>query len=171
MLSRFKPTWMIKDIYSISPQFLLKNQIDTILTDLDNTLIPWNAKDGNQDLENWLKEMRKHGIKVIIVSNNGHKRIARALAPYNVDFIARAVKPLTFGLRQAIQKHHLNAKRTVMIGDQLMTDVFAANNLKIKSILVKPLVVNDAAATKLNRQLEKMVWKKLMKRYPDLEWK
>jgi uncharacterized protein len=171
MLSRFKPTWMIGDIYSISPQFLLDHNINCVLTDLDNTLVPWNSKNGSRALHDWLAENKKFGIKVIVVSNNSHKRIQKAVQDYELPFVPRAMKPLTIGIRQALKQFHLKKRNTVMIGDQLMTDVVAANSCGVRSILVKPLVRDDAWNTTINRYFEKIVWNKLSKKYPDLHWK
>ncbi|GHP12915.1 haloacid dehalogenase [Lentilactobacillus fungorum] len=171
MLSRFKPTWMIENIYSISPQFLLEHKINCVLTDLDNTLVPWNSKVGSDELRAWLASIKKYGIQVIVVSNNSHHRIQAAVKDYELPFVPRAMKPLSIGIRHAIKEFHLNKKNTVMVGDQLMTDVVSANSCGVRSILVKPLVRTDAWNTTINRYFEKIVWNKLIKKYPDLHWK
>ncbi|WP_268912959.1 YqeG family HAD IIIA-type phosphatase [Lentilactobacillus sp. SPB1-3] len=170
MISMFKPSWMFRDIYHVSPEFLAGNHIKYVLTDLDNTLIPWNQIAGDEKLAEWLKEMKKYGIKVIVVSNNSYSRIEHALVDYDVNFVSRALKPLTFGIDRAIRKYSLNRKETVMIGDQLMTDVFSANNSRINSILVKPLVNNDSWTTWFNRFIERFVFQLLKKKYSDIHW-
>ncbi|GEP22847.1 MAG: YqeG family HAD IIIA-type phosphatase [Lentilactobacillus diolivorans] len=171
MLSRFKPTWMIENIFSISPQFLLDNNINCVLTDLDNTLVPWNSKQGSAELRDWLLDIKKYGIKVIVVSNNSHRRIKEAVKDYELPFVPRAMKPLTIGIRHAIKEFHLTKKNTVMVGDQLLTDVVSANSCRVRSILVKPLVRNDAWNTTINRYFERIIWNKLIKKYPNLHWK
>lgn len=45
-----------------------------------------------------------------------------------------------------------------------MTDVVAANSCGVRSILVKPLVRDDAWNTTINRYFEKIVWNKLSKK-------
>lgn len=170
MISKFKPSWMFQDIYHVSPEFLAGNHIKYILTDLDNTLIPWNQSDGSEKLADWLREMKKYGIKVIVVSNNSYSRISQALTDYDVAFVSRALKPLTFGINRAINQYSLSRKETVMIGDQLLTDVFSANNSGVNSILVKPLVNNDGWTTWFNRFLERFVFQLLKKKYSDIHW-
>lgn len=64
------------------------------MVDLDNTLIAWNNPDGTPELHQWLQTMRTNGIKVIVVSNNKHDRVKRAVAKFDVDFVSRAMKPL-----------------------------------------------------------------------------
>ncbi len=171
MLSKFKPTWMVGNIYHVSPQFLLKNNINCVLTDLDNTLVPWNSKEGSEELRTWLHEIKKYGIKVIVVSNNSHHRIQKAVQDYELPFVPRAMKPLTIGIRHALKRFHLNRRNTVMIGDQLLTDIFAANSCHVRSILVKPLVASDGWNTQVNRYFERLIWNRLIAKYPDLHWK
>ncbi|WP_172189883.1 YqeG family HAD IIIA-type phosphatase [Lentilactobacillus kribbianus] len=170
MLNQFKPTWMFTSIFDVTPTFLLEHGIDTVFTDLDNTLMPWDKHEGDDRLNTWLTEMNHFGIKVIVVSNNSHQRIAEAVDPLNLEFISRALKPTGIGIRRALKQFHLKRDKVVMIGDQLLTDVKAANGSHIKSILVKPLVNNDAWNTYLNRQLERVVWYQLKQKYPDLHW-
>lgn len=171
MFSKFKPTWMFNNIYAITPEFLKANKITTILTDLDNTLIPWDTKKSTHQLKNWLIVMHNNGIQVIVISNNSFNRVNSAIASLNVPFISRALKPLNFGIKRAIKNYNLNPNQVIMVGDQLMTDILASNNSGVKSILVKPLVASDAWNTKPNRMIEHAIWKQLYKKYPDLKWR
>ena len=93
MFSKFKPTWMVDAIYQITPHQLKKQGIKAVLTDLDNTLIAWNDPDGSEELKNWLLEMKNAGIPVIVVSNNNSERVARAVAPFGLQYVHRALKP------------------------------------------------------------------------------
>ncbi|CAM2765718.1 YqeG family HAD IIIA-type phosphatase [Fructilactobacillus fructivorans] len=171
MLSLFKPTWMVNNIYQISPEKLKSYGISAILTDLDNTLIPWNNPEGTVQLHEWLERIRDYGIRVIVVSNNNRERIEKALNSLQLPFVARALKPLTFGILRALKTYHLKRSQVVMVGDQILTDIWAANNTRIRSILVKPLVTSDAWNTRINRFFEAFVYTKLMRKYDDLKWK
>ena len=57
-----------------------------------------------------------------------------------------------------------------MVGDQLMTDMLAANTAGVRSILVKPLINTDKWDTQINRFFEKFVMKDLQKKYPNMKW-
>ena len=59
----------------------------------------------------------------------------------------------------------------VIVGDQLLTDVFGGNRLGIRSILVMPLVETDLVWTLLNRKIEKFLFKRIEKKHPDLKWR
>ncbi|GAB6091858.1 YqeG family HAD IIIA-type phosphatase [Furfurilactobacillus curtus] len=170
MVAQFKPTWMISAIYNITPEQLNRAGIKTILTDLDNTLIAWNNPDGTPQLREWLALMNQHGIQVVVVSNNSAKRISHAVAALGLPFVSRALKPFTRGIRQAKRRYHLTNDDVVMIGDQLMTDIWAANHAHVRSILVKPLIETDKWDTRINRFFERFVMRRLLKIYPNLTW-
>ncbi|KRM90620.1 YqeG family HAD IIIA-type phosphatase [Liquorilactobacillus cacaonum] len=163
MLTRFKPTWMISSIFEITPKEITEKGIKVILTDLDNTLIAWNNPDGTPELRNWLELMNAEKIPVIVVSNNNKKRVAKAVEPFGLPFIARAMKPLTKGINEAKKQLNLEDNQIVLVGDQLLTDVAAANAAKIKSIWVKPIIETDAWNTRPNRIVEKFIKKNLQK--------
>ncbi|KRN88532.1 YqeG family HAD IIIA-type phosphatase [Ligilactobacillus ceti] len=172
MLAKFKPTWMIESIYDITPQDLQKQGIKVVLTDLDNTLIAWNNPDGTPELRKWLKEMEQAKIPVVVISNNNHKRVKRAVESLSLPFISRALKPFSRGVRIAKRRYHLQAKDVVLVGDQLMTDIAAANSAGIRSVLVRPIVQTDAWNTKFNRFLEKQVKKQLAKKEGfEIKWR
>lgn len=170
MIEKFKPTWRLKKIYSLTPNELKKAGIKAVLTDLDNTLIAWDNPDGTSELRTWITQMELTGIPVIVVSNNSHSRVKRALRNIQLPFVSRALKPLGFGIHRALRKLNLNADQVVMVGDQLLTDILAANSAGTRSILVKPLLNSDAWNTKINRFFEYFIQKRLTKKYPDMNW-
>ena len=171
MTESFTPTWMIDAIYRLTPEQLQAQGIKAVLTDLDNTLIAWNNPDGTTELHDWLERMNEAGIPVMIVSNNSAARIARVAEPLNLPFVSRALKPLTRGLNEAVTKLNLQKNEVVMVGDQLLTDIWSSNNHVVRSILVKPLIETDQWNTKINRFFEKGVKKQMLKAHPELQWR
>lgn len=170
MFSNFKPTWMVDAIYQITPEQLKRHGIKGVLTDLDNTLIAWNNPDGTEELKSWLKSLRDAGIPVIVISNNNHDRVRVAVEKFEVDFVARALKPLGKGIREGVERLGLPKEEVVMIGDQIMTDVRAAHRVGLRSILVRPIVQTDSWKTQFNRLCERKIMKHLQKKNPDMIW-
>lgn len=150
-----KPTWLVQAVYGLTPAHLQQQGIKAVLCDLDNTLIAWNNPDGTKQLHDWLNEMQQAGLIVMVVSNNNHERVKRALAKLELPFVARALKPLPIGINRAIKQLGLRRSEVVMVGDQLLTDVLAGNVARIKTILVKPLVETDAWNTRITRFFER----------------
>ena len=172
MLNQFKPTWMIESIYNLTPDELKANGIKEILTDLDNTLIAWNNPSGTRELHQWLQQMAANQIPVIVVSNNNHDRVEKAVQRFDLPFVARALKPLKTGLKKALKEYQLQPDEVVMVGDQMLTDVLAANRMKIRSILVKPLMQTDAWNTRINRLMERKIQAQLAKKGNfEIQWR
>ncbi|MGT2906751.1 YqeG family HAD IIIA-type phosphatase [Streptococcus dentiloxodontae] len=161
----YRPDFMVEAVYDLRANSLREQGIRAVLVDLDNTLVAWNKPDGTPELRAWLDEMTMADIPVVVVSNNKHSRVERAVASFHVDFVSRAMKPFTRGINKAIERYGFSREEVVIVGDQLMTDIRAAHRAGIKSILVRPLVTSDAWNTKFNRWRERRMWKKLEAAY------
>lgn len=166
----YRPDFLVEAVYDLTPDRLRHHGIKAVLVDLDNTLIAWNTPDGTPELRDWLDSMTEADMPVVVVSNNKHSRVERAVDKFGVDFVSRAMKPFTRGIKIAIDRYGFDPTEVVMVGDQLMTDIRAAHRAGIKSILVKPLVTSDAWNTKINRWRERRVVAKLEDKYGKLNY-
>ena len=72
--------------------------------------------------------------------------------------------PSTRGLRKIKKDYKLKKKEMAMIGDQMVTDIFAGNRFRIMTILVDPLGEKDLKITGLNRKIESSIIKHYVKR-------
>ena len=115
--------------------------------------------------------MTEADMPVVVVSNNSHARVRRAVERFHVDFVSRAMKPFAHGINATINRYGFSKEEVVMVGDQLMTDIRAAHRAGIRSILVRPLVTSDAWNTKFNRARERRVWKKIEEKYGAFVYK
>ena len=162
---------MIDAIYKITPAQLKKLGIKAVLTDLDNTLIAWNNPDGTEELKTWLLEMKNAGITVLVVSNNKDSRIKRVVEKFDLDYVARALKPTARGFKLAEKKLGLKPSEMLMVGDQIMTDIRGANAAGIRNVLVQPIVDTDSWNTRINRFFERKIMKYLSKKHPEMTWR
>jgi HAD superfamily phosphatase (TIGR01668 family) len=167
----YLPDYTIRAVYDLQPDVLRREGIKAVLVDLDNTLIAWNNPDGTPELRAWIDAMTIAGIPVVVVSNNKHSRVERAVDKFGIDFVSRAMKPFTRGINIAINRYGFNREEVVMVGDQLMTDIRAAHRANVKSILVEPLVKSDAWITKFNRWRESRMMKKIEEKYGKFDYK
>ena len=71
--------------------------------------------------------------------------------------VAKAVKPLPPAFLMALRKLGAKRSETVVIGDQLVTDVMGAHFLGMKAYLLAPLVEQDLPHTLLLRNFERVV--------------
>lgn len=164
LLKQFLPNEHVQSIYDIKPEDLLKRNIKGIITDLDNTLVGWNEDDASLAVIDWMENMASHKIEVIIVSNNQHKRVMHFSEPLNRPYIHRANKPLRSAFRKSLKQLNLKKEEVVVIGDQVMTDIWGGNRSGFHTILVVPILATDDKATKINRRIERYILKKLEKR-------
>jgi len=164
LLDRFIPNMTVDSIYEIDLNALRKQGIQGIITDLDNTLVGAREPDATPELIRWLQQLDEHGFRVVIVSNNHLPRVERFAKPLGMPFVHRAKKPTLAPFRKALSLLNLSHEQVVVIGDQMMTDVYGGNRMGLYTILVKPIAPQDEGlGTRINRRLEKIV-RAMMKR-------
>lgn len=169
VLKQFSPDKMLNTPFGITAAQLRKMGKSTILTDLDNTLLAWDQLDATDEVINWFTILKEEGIKVMIFSNNNEERVARVAKAIDVPYLARAKKPLGANFRWALKEMDATPEETVMIGDQIMTDIFGGNRQKLTTIFVRPVKQTDGMATKLNRMMESVILKRLAKKN-QIKW-
>ncbi|VEF47713.1 HAD family phosphatase [Bacillus freudenreichii] len=157
LLKQFLPDEYVKSIFSIKPAVLKEKGIKGIITDLDNTLVEWDRPYATPQLIDWLEELKNHDMKVTIVSNNNEKRVGDFSNPLNIPFIYRAKKPSRKAFQRAVKEMGLSREETVIIGDQLLTDVFGGNRGGFYTILVVPVAQSDGFFTRFNRMVERRI--------------
>lgn len=169
---KFIPSLYINTVFEIDYKKLYENGIRLILTDLDNTLISYKENEADELLLSWIVERKREGFEVIIVSNNSNReRVSLFAKQLEIESVSVATKPLKRGFRKALKLASRKYDKTeiVAIGDQLMTDVFAANRMNYHSVLVKAIDrKTEKWTTRFNRKLELHVIKKIQKKYPKL---
>ncbi len=80
-----------------------------------------------------------------------------------VAFYAKARKPLPAGYRRAIQQMGGQPARTLMLGDQLLTDILGASLAGLDSVLLRPIsLAQEFRWTYVNRRIEKLFIKKVL---------
>ncbi|WP_368652149.1 YqeG family HAD IIIA-type phosphatase [Ornithinibacillus sp. 4-3] len=164
MYSRFLPNTYVKSIFDIDPVFLKENGIRGIITDLDNTLIPWNVQDASAEIIKWFKQLEANNIKVTVISNNNENRVKVFSDPLKVPYIANARKPLKRSFKQAAKLMGLCPGQVAVIGDQLLTDILGGNSAGFYTILVAPIVQTDAKITQINRTIERRIMERFRKK-------
>lgn len=160
-MSLLKPTRCFDKLTDISVEEIKKFNVETILLDIDNTLAVPDSKEPFDGVLNWLKEMEKEKFKLLIISNNTKERVESFAKTVNLMGIYHAKKPMPFKVKKAIGKE---IKKTLMIGDQIFTDVLLANLSGMKSILLNPQAKDpEILSFKIKRKVEKFLKKNFIK--------
>ncbi len=157
------PSLYLDSVKNINATLLKKNNLSGLILDVDNTLIDYdrNLLDG---VEKWCEEIKREGIKCIILSNSNKKdKIEKVAQTLDLDYILFAKKPLKSGFKKALEKLELKPEEVAVVGDQLFTDIIGARGMKMFPILVKPVGKKDIFITKVKRPIENAFIKKYLK--------
>lgn len=157
MLKHFLPDQHVKNIFEIDPDGLREKGVKGIITDLDNTLVEWDQPTASPKLIKWFDNMRRNEILITIVSNNNEQRVKAFSDPLQIPFIFQARKPMTRAFNRALKQMGLRKEETVVIGDQLLTDVLGGNRSGFHTILVIPVAQTDGFVTRFNRKVERRI--------------
>jgi len=164
LLSKFKfitlllPDFYLLSIFDIDLDKLYQRGMRTILLDLDNTIVQRDIEVFSEEIIGWVKKVKQKSFKICIVSNNRPKRVYPLAQKLDLPAICRFAKPLRTPFCQAMKLLKSKPEETVIIGDQIFTDILGGNRLGLCTILVNPLEGKEFWATRLiNRKLEKIV--------------
>ncbi len=160
----FLPKHYYKDIFSINYNKLKAENIKLILFDLDNTICPPKENILSEDVKELFEKISSIGIKCVIFSNTIDKSKLKNFSNYyNIDVYGLAFKPFSLSYKKIFKKYKYKKEEICSVGDQLITDILGGNLAKIKTILVDPISDVDEKVTRINRKIEKSIFKKLKK--------
>ena len=162
-MDKFIPDMYQKSIYDINYKKLKKRGIKCLLFDLDNTLINYEDCEVGSKVKNLFAKL-EDDFKVIIMSNSGKKRLTPIKEALNVDVAYSSRKPFKYKYKKILALYGFKEYQVAAIGDQLITDIFGANNMGFTSILVNRLNNNEPIQTRFNRHFEKKILNKLNKK-------
>jgi HAD superfamily phosphatase (TIGR01668 family) len=133
-MSIFRADRKFERFEDVTPDLLKKENVDLLLCDLDNTLRLHSEKEPADELQDWVKDCKKAGVKIVIISNNGRKKMMQKFCePIKVDCVWWAKKPMSKKLTETMQEHQISPQNTVMLGDKWSTDVLAAKFAGVRS--------------------------------------
>lgn len=144
-------------VAEVSVEDLRREGIDTVLLDLDNTLVPWQQRDITEEVRAWLVAMKEAGMKLFLVSNTrSGKRIVALSEELGIPHVRGAWKPRKKGFLHAMKELGSEPSKTVIIGDQMFTDVLGGNRLGLYTVLVLPIAHREFLGTKISRAAERV---------------
>ncbi len=154
------PEYKFEKFDDVTAEFLSSLGIKGVLLDIDNTLEPYEHDVPGEHVISWLKSLEEKGIKTAIVSNNKRRRVETFSKNIGIPAYAMSGKPFTKKLFAAMADIGTDKSNTVFIGDQILTDVWAAHNAGIIAILVPPINDKRDPFTRFKRILEQPIQRK-----------
>jgi HAD superfamily phosphatase (TIGR01668 family) len=125
------------------------------LLDVDNTLVQWKGELPSSETLTWLEEAKRIGFQLCLISNTRRPaRLMRLSEKLEIPVVRGRMKPSRAMYRLALIKFNRRPEEAIMIGDQLITDVFGANRSGIDAVWVERMEGPEFKGTAVNRMLE-----------------
>ncbi len=133
------PTIIIDSVTQLTEAYLRSRDIQLLMLDFDNTIVPYTTDTPTGEMDAWLKRMLASSVRLCVVSNSRNDRVKRFCQSYGLDCITHAQKPFSRGIRECLEKYGLDKAQCALAGDQIFTDTMGARCAGIRAILVKPI--------------------------------
>lgn len=156
------PDYRFESFSEVTPEFLRKIGVTALISDIDNTLVPYEIQDATEEIKEWVTALREGGVSVAFVSNNHAGRVERFNRELGCPAYSDVGKPGTKYLRRAMDDMGAKTGSTAFLGDQLLTDALAAHRLHIPMIAVPPIKDKTTLFFKFKRRIEKPYMKKFL---------
>ena len=136
----FRRLRRVPSVLDISLEELWHEGYRAIIIDLDNTLVGYRLREPAAEVVAWVRAAQTRGFSLAIVSNNVRAWVS-SIATFLgiVTYVPDAFKPLPFGLFRAVRQLRVPRAETIVVGDQLFTDVLGARLLGIAAIHTEPI--------------------------------
>ncbi|HEY4441539.1 MAG TPA: YqeG family HAD IIIA-type phosphatase, partial [Candidatus Elarobacter sp.] len=125
--------------------------------DLDNTVCEYHQPELAPGVAAWVTAAKARGFRLVLVSNNFSERVASVGAQLAIPIVPNALKPLPFAFLRALALLGTPRRNTIVIGDQLFTDVLGAKLVGLRTLLTRPLIEKDFPLTRVLRFLERTI--------------
>jgi len=156
------PHYRIRSVLELTSDRLRQWGLRALLLDVDCTLTRYRRGELSPEVAAWVEQLRMADIRMCLVSNGMGQRIRQLAERLDLPCVAKALKPLPWGIRSALQKLDAEPSQTAMVGDQLFADVMAGRLAGVRSILVEPIHPEEEPwYTRLKRMPEQFVLSRL----------
>ena len=152
-----KPERVYESLVLIPWGELYNEGIRTVLLDFDNTLGPDHATEPEDYSYKCVKMIYDAGLTCCLVSNAKSGRSAKIAEMLHIPVVTYANKPGTSGVLKAISLMKSTPEQSLMIGDQVFTDVIAGNRSGVRTFMVEKLHKPEIWYVMLKRPFEKIV--------------
>lgn len=153
------PRFMFDKIEDIPLEAMKNLGVKAAILDIDNTLVEPHTPEADERTKAFVKSLKDSGILVCIVSNNIYERAKKFADSIPVPFVCDKNKPNKKPFLMALDILKVEKENVMVIGDQLLTDMWGANRMGMIPVLVKPVCDKEGKFVKFKRLIEKRVLK------------
>lgn len=157
MFGRFYPIEYLDSIHHIDFAVLKHKGVVGLIFDLDNTIAPFDIPEPDDAIMQFFAQLTQSGFKICLLSNNSEARVTLFNKKLALFAVHRAGKPKLRGINNALAMMGTSPEQTVLIGDQIFTDIWCGNRKGLYTILVKPIAQRDELTVWFKRGIERIV--------------
>ncbi len=166
---KLMPDYTFASYREVTPKLLSSLGAKAVISDIDNTLAPYEDLDPPKEVVDWINELTAAGISLTLVSNNRSGRVDRFCKGLPCRYYANVKKPSAKYLLRAMKESGHGKDETVFLGDQLLTDALAAHRAGIRALIVPPIKDKKSLFFRFKRAIERPYMKKYHKLYNSAE--
>lgn len=141
--SLLMPKYRFKSVLDVTPEDLRKMGAKAVGLDIDNTLAPDGTMKFITGAEAWIRTIQAAGLPIILISNATFLRVRPIAKRFSLPYVSLSMKPRTRGLRRAAKRLGVELPELAMLGDQLFSDVKAANRCGAIAVRIDPIPVKS----------------------------
>lgn len=154
----FVPAHAVNSLLDVDLDDLWAKGKRLILLDVDHTIIKWGEEEFPEGVVDWVKRAKAKGFDLCILSNTRRReRLNRLAAKLEIETVQGKFKPSPAMFRLAMIKFKKTADESIMIGDQIFTDILGANRSGIEAIWVRKMEGREFAGTRISRLAERLL--------------
>ena len=134
------PKYRFKSIIDVTHDDLKNMGAKAIGLDIDNVIAPDGTFRYIDGIKDWVNNILAEGIKITIISNGTIFRV-RKVSDYlgGLPFIHLSLKPSPKSLIKAAERMNVDITEMAMLGDQLFSDIKAANRCGAIPVRIDPI--------------------------------
>ena len=156
LFSVFYPDAEYPSAYGLPYESLYRKGYRGIIYDIDNTLVVHGGP-ATPEAVRLFARLHEMGFRTILLSNNREARVKPFADAVGSEYICKAHKPSPEGYYRSMEQMGTDASTTLLVGDQLFTDVWGAKQAGIYSILTTPIHPKEEIQIILKRKLEAVI--------------
>lgn len=152
-----KPDYNLKTIYDIDLNELKQKGINSILFDLDSTLMASKTAVYSEKTLSWLENVKKDFFIAVVSNNHNEAYIEKVKQVSDFPLVFTAKKPDTKAAKEFMDKHNLKSETTAFVGDRPLTDTLCGKRLGCTTILVDSISADiEKPIVRFVRKLERL---------------
>ena len=148
------PDKIINSIYELDGAELYAKGVRLILADLDNTIARYSQPEPDEALRLWARGMEAEGLTVFVLSNGRRPQRSRRFCTGFLPYISHASKPWPKNFHKAMEQCGAAPEETIIIGDQIVTDVWGGHNAGIRASVYVRAIALDTVPRVLRYAIE-----------------